>query len=139
MAIIIDADEHKPENLARSICGSLKAKTGTSDIKLIKIDKDIFEHRSVFRVNILVKVVGDYNLPYEKHTIDDYVLRLLMLENIIDGGKIKKYSSGKECVDEFTRLNNTSVRKLILEAQLKNIQEAFENLVKYLKTVFDRT
>lgn len=133
--IIIDADKQKPKDRAESICNSLRARVG--GVELVKISGDVFEIRSGFKVRILVKVVGDLSLPYEKHTIDDHVLRLLMLENLIDEGETKKYDSAKECVDEFIESNNTSVKEIILKAQPENVQKALRNLVKYLETIFD--
>lgn len=105
-------------------------------MEVVEIDEDIFELRSQeFKVKVLVKVVGDFDLPYERHMVDDHILRLLMLEGLIDEGKIEDYSTAKECVDEFIESNDVSIKELILNAKPENVQEAFENIVKYLKTV----
>lgn len=132
--IVIDADEHTPADRARSISDSLRARI--NDVEMIEVEDDIFEIRSrKFRVKIFVKVVGDFNLPYKKHMIDDHVLRLLVLENLVEKEEIGRCNTAKECVDEFIESNSTTVKELILNAQLENVQKAFENLIKYLETV----
>jgi len=133
--IVIDADEHSFAERARSISDSLRAIAGI-DLEMTKVDMDIFEPRSQsLRIKVFVKVVGDPNLPYKRHTIDDHIVRLLLLENLVEKEKIEKYDIAKECIDEFIGLKNTAVKELILSSQPENVQKAFENLVKYLKVV----
>jgi len=134
VSIIIDADEYAPVDRARSILNSLRSRI--RDVELIEIDGDIFEIRSqAFKVRIFAKVVGDFDLPYERHMIDDYVLRLLLLERLIKEEEIKKYNSAKEFVNEFIESSGTTIKELILNAQPENVQNAFGNLIKYLKIV----
>ena len=134
IAILIDADEYKPEHRANSITNSLRARL--EDVHTIKISDDVFEIRSQrLNVKIFVKVVGDLLLPFEKHTIDDYITRLLILENEIEESEITVFRSSKEIVDEFLRHNNVSVKELILNAEEKNVQNAFENIVNYVRLV----
>lgn len=134
--IIIDADDDTPTKRVESISNSIRATTRFTDVKVVEINKDIFELRSQeFKVKVLVKVMGDFDLPYERHTLDDHILRLLTLEGLVDEGKFKDYNTAKECVDEFIESESTTVKELILNAQPENVRKAFENLVKYLEVV----
>ncbi|RLI82777.1 hypothetical protein DRP04_03190 [Archaeoglobales archaeon] len=134
VSIIIDADEYAPADRARSILNSLRSRI--SDVELIEIDRDIFEIRSqAFKVRIFAKVVGDFGLPYERHMIDDYVLRLLLLEELIEEEETRRYNSAKEFVNEFIESSSTTIKELILNAQPESVQNAFGNLIKYLKIV----
>jgi len=135
LPIVIDADNYSPVERARAIANSLQARANI-DIEMTEVCEDIFELQlQGFSVKVFVKVAGDFSLPYKKHAIDDHVLRLLLLENLVEMEKIKKYDTAKECVDEFIESSSTTVKELILNAQLENVQDAFENLIKYLKTV----
>ena len=134
--IIIDADDDTPAKRAESLSNSIRTTTRFTDVDIFEISRDIFELRSrEFRVKAFVKVIGDFSLPYERHTIDDYVLRLLTLEGLVDERKIEGYNTAKDCINEFIESKGTTVKELILSAQPENVQKAFENIVKYLETV----
>jgi len=136
VSIIIDADDNTPVKRAESLSNSIRATTRFTDVEIFEISEDIFELQSQeFRVKVFVKVVGDFDLPYKRHTIDDYILRLLMLEELINEGEIEGYNTAKECINEFIESKKITVKELILNAQRENVKKAFENVIKYLETV----
>ncbi len=131
ISILIDADDKSKLEKANSIVNSLRARVENISIK--EIEEDIFKIQSRFNVKILVKVAGDFSLPYEKHTIDDYIVKLLILENEIQDADLKKYYNAKELVNDFLENNNNvSTKDLILQAEEENVQKAFENIIRYL-------
>jgi len=132
VAILIDADEHDPKARASSLCNSLRAKIG--EIKLIELGTGFFKiELKKFEIEVFLKVAGDLSLHYKKHTIDDYIVRLLILENEIQEEDASRYTTAKECVNEFLETKSTTVKNLILNAQMESVQKAFEDVINYLE------
>ena len=133
-SIIIDADEYTPKDRAMSIANSLRSRTRWN-IKMFQVDADIFKLEiQDLKTQVFVKVAGN-NLWYAKHTIDDYIVCLLMFEGEISEEKAKEYKSAKECVNEFIEAKNITVRDIIENAREENVQRAFKNIINYLSII----
>ena len=86
IAVIMDAEEMSIKDRAESMINSLRArKLNVEDLE--PINSQVF--RTFITINekkltLLIAINGDYTLPFEKHKIEDHIVKLMILESKIE-------------------------------------------------------
>lgn len=126
IGVIIDADKYSPNERAHSFFNSIKAHLGvTSDISKIA---DAVYTFNVERLQFVIHIAGDVDLPFTKHEIEDYVVRLIIRigkadRNSITGVRAKAFL---ECLD-------IDFLSLIEESTRDDVEDAFSYLINFLR------
>ena len=127
MVVMIDADEHTFKEKVQSFVESLMAHNisieGTDEIA-----ESLYNVRTE-RLNILVQMAGMQELPFPKHTIDDHITQLLLLEGRISQDQLQTATSTKEIIDEQTE----NARTIIENSQRELVEQAFGSIIGMLK------
>lgn len=129
IAVIVDADTHTFDQKAGSIIDSLKA--NKIDIKETRQVAESLHNAKTEKLDILIQIAGIKDLPFQKHTIDDYIVQLLLLEGKIEDKEIKKAREAKEIVDE----QEEDAKTIIENTEREKVEQAFRNIMDLLKVV----
>lgn len=127
IVVMTDADEHDFKDTAQSFADSLRAH-GVSFERVDRISESLYNVRTK-RPSILIQTAGILELPFPKHTIDDHIVQLLLLEGRISEDQLRTATSTKDIVDEQTE----DARTIIENAQREHVEQAFSSLIGMLR------
>lgn len=131
VVLIIDADTFTPEQRIRSLEQSLECHNIHLE-NLELVTGSIYKAcaRSLFgKLNFLVKIAGEMNLPFTRHEREDYAVRLLILNNEVTVGSLTGFSKPSDFLNNY----NKGSDKIIQDSPEPNVRQAYENIINLLQ------
>ena len=131
IALVVDADELSPHERADSLANSL-ASRGLRVTGVEEEDKQLFSlniRSAAARVYVAVSAVEEYD--FERHMLEDHVLKLLELEGRIERGELKGAATAKEALARA----GFDTLKVLRVASRRRAVEAFSHMTGLLKLI----
>jgi hypothetical protein len=129
IAIIVDADEHTFNQRAQSVINSLRA--NRIDIREThKVAESLYNAKTK-KLDVLVQIAGIKGLPFQKHTIEDHVIQLLLLERKMKKQEIKEAKEAKEIITK----QKMNPKTIIQNSEEQKVEQAFRSIIKLLKAL----
>ncbi len=136
LAIVIDLDDKEASERIESLINSLRSHSiEITDPKLL--NQKVFASnvaRGEQSFNIVVTLMGLEEIPVEKHSIEDHVIKLMALKGSINLTSIQGIKSSKQLIDNYQK-----IAPLINKACEENIRSAFQPIVSLLKLIQEQT
>jgi len=129
IVVMVDANRHASAARAKSVIDSLNA-LGIDIMETQEVEESLYKAKTE-RLDILVQIVGIKELPFKKHTIEDHVIQLLILEGKIKKEQIEKTVEAKEILDE----QKEKIRSIIENSKKENVEQAFKNIIELLRVL----
>lgn len=130
IALVVDADEQPVEQRVKSLLKSLQAR-GLNIKETLPISESLYKIK-IDSNNLVLKIAGNLELPFQRHTMEDYLVKLLLLNGSINNQQLGKTRDAKTVLAEQERAH------VIIESSLKeNIEQAYGNIIEFLKVVIN--
>lgn len=127
--IVVDADNQSAQQRVHAIKNSLIAhKINVTNLQ--PVSGSIYSLRWE-RMTIFVKVVGSTDLPFPRHMMEEYLVRLLVSMDQIQENQLNRFESAKD----FLEKNDIETETIIDQAENPMVEQAFENVLNLLNLI----
>jgi len=124
MVVVIDAENMDVESRLRSFTNSLKAK-GAQTSTPSPINEQVYSIKVTVENRTLVMIIavsGDFILPFQRHKLEDHVVRLLLLNGKVSEEDLRRYRDSKEVI------NRDRIVEFIENSDEECVRHAFRHI-----------
>ncbi len=129
LAAIIDSNEYSPNQRVHSFINSLKF-IGANIIRLTDLRDNVYSFLMNGR-KLIILVAGLLELPFKKHMIEDYVVKLLIEQGVLSLLQIVNYESAKDVLTS----RGIDPLKVIRDAEEKEVKKVFQSFKVFYESI----
>jgi hypothetical protein len=126
IVIILDTDKYTVPERAEQL-NQILNRHGVILENLQPLGTSIYQATSG-NIEFLIMPVGDMQLPFERHEMEDYAINLLLLKGDIEENQIEDYSKPSDFIEDYGR----KAPQIIEEANQSQVQETYEDVIDLL-------
>jgi len=127
VGVLIDTDKDQPDKRFRDFKNALLARK-IEITQEYKLNNQNFLLQ-VGNIKLVVHIAGDLSFNFDSHSFDDYLVKLMILENYKIN--IEQFRTAKQIISHM----QMNIYDLIFKAHNKNIFTAFSKTLKFLNTI----
>jgi 5S rRNA maturation endonuclease (ribonuclease M5) len=126
IALVVDADEQTVEQRFQSLLEFLKAR-GLNIKETLPLSEALYKIK-IDGNDLVLKIAGNLELPFQRHTMEDHLVKLLLLNGSINDQQLGRTRDAK------TVLAGQERAHVIIKNSLKeNVEQAYGNIIEFLK------
>jgi 5S rRNA maturation endonuclease (ribonuclease M5) len=128
IALVVDMDDKTARQRIQSLLNSLKAReVGVEEIQAIS---ESLCKIKAGKLEVIVKAVGNVELPFQRHTMEDYLVKLLLLNGRIQNQQLMNVEEAKEIIEQ-------EAHTIIRNSPIENVKLAYKNIIEFLNAAVD--
>lgn len=126
IVLIIDVNTNTPQEKVTSLQQSLASHF--VHIENLRRVSDSFYRATFERFEILILIVGNLDLSFKSHEMEDHAIHLLMLKGEIEESHILNFVKASDFIEEYGKKAN----QIIEESEETQVTEAYEDVINLL-------